>query len=168
MGKLDRVVVFGGLFVAAWFAGGFAARAQELPGRPGARSPDETAGLAITARDVFAGRRGAKVGLRCWYGGKGTAQAVELGLEWLARHQVPDEGYWDSDGFGAQCRGAACDGKGYPLYDPGLTGLALLAFLGSGHTHQAGPYKKAVGEAVKYLRRIQDPEGCFGLRTGHF
>ncbi|MBN2490951.1 MAG: terpene cyclase/mutase family protein, partial [Planctomycetes bacterium] len=168
MGKLDRVVVLGGLFVAAWLAGGPAARAQEPSGPPAARSPDETAGLATGTRGVFAGRRGAKTGLRRWYGGEGTTPAVELGLEWLARHQVPDAGYWDSDGFAAQCRGAACDGKGIPLYDPGLTGLAILAFLGSGHTHQAGPYKKTVGEAIKHLRRIQDPEGCFGLRTGHF
>jgi len=93
---------------------------------------------------------------------------VEMGLEWLARHQTPEDGYWDCDGFQEQCKGNICDGKGYPLYDPGVTGLALLAFLGAGYTHQAGRYKKTVGDAVKYLKRIQDPEGCFGTQTGHF
>ncbi|MBN2492158.1 MAG: terpene cyclase/mutase family protein [Planctomycetes bacterium] len=125
-------------------------------------------GLGGGAGGAFGGRRGGRGGLRRRYGGEGTAQAVELGLEWLAKHQTPDEGYWDCDGFQEQCKGNICDGKGYPLYDPGITGLALLAFLGAGYTHQAGPYKKTVSDAIKYLRRIQDPEGCFGIQTGHF
>ncbi|MBN2489855.1 MAG: terpene cyclase/mutase family protein [Planctomycetes bacterium] len=103
-------------------------------------------------------------------GGESTAQTVDRGLEWLARHQTPEEGCWDADGFQEQCqeRGSICEGRGYPLYDPGVTGLALLAFLGAGYTHQVGQYRKTLGDAIKYLRRIQDPEGCFGIQTGHF
>ncbi len=125
-------------------------------------------GLGGGAGGAFGGRRGGRRGLRRRYGGTGTAQAVDMGLEWLAKHQTKDEGYWDCDSFQEQCEGNICDGKGYPLYDPGITGLALLAFLGAGYTHQAGKYKKTVGDAIKYLRRIQDPEGCFGTQTGHF
>jgi hypothetical protein len=89
---------------------------------------------------------------------------VEFGLEWLKNHQVPDEGYWDCDNFQAQCKKNICEGKGYSLYDPGVTGLALLAFLGAGYTHKEGRYKRTVADAIRYLRKIQDPEGCFGGR----
>ncbi len=97
-----------------------------------------------------------------------TDKSVEKGLEWLAKHQTPDEGYWDADGFQNQCSGTLCDGRGYPLYDPGVTGLALLAFLGAGYTHTAGKYKNTVSAAIKFLKRVQDPEGCFGTQTGHY
>ncbi|MBN2492528.1 MAG: terpene cyclase/mutase family protein [Planctomycetes bacterium] len=116
----------------------------------------------------FGGRAHAQEGLRRRYGGVGTGEAVELGLDWLARHQTQDEGFWDCDGFGNRCEGEACDGMGYPLYDPGVTGLALLAFLGAGHTQASEEYGPTVGAGLKYLRRIQDPEGCFGTQTGHF
>jgi len=99
---------------------------------------------------------------------RGVMSAVESGLDWLARHQVPREGYWDCDGFTKQCPRKPCHGPGYPLYDPGVTGLAVLAFLGAGHTHQAGEYKEVVGRAIQYLLRIQSPEGCFGTKVGHF
>jgi len=98
----------------------------------------------------------------------GVMDAVKAGIDWLARHQVPKEGYWDCDGFMNRCRREPCTGPGYPLYDPGVTGLAVLAFLGAGHTHQVGPYKKVVSDAVRYLIRIQDKEGCFGTQSGHF
>jgi hypothetical protein len=90
---------------------------------------------------------------------------VEAGLDWLARHQVPDAGYWDCDGFQAQCRMNVCAGTGQAANDPGVTGLALLAFLGAGYTHREGHYRTTVENAIRYLRRIQDAEGCFGGRN---
>jgi hypothetical protein len=101
-------------------------------------------------------------------GGDDTERAVELALDWLARHQSPD-GYWDCDGFAAQCPDEECGGPGHALYDPGVTGLALMAFLGAGDSSRAGDHRETVKRAVKYLRAIQDPEGCFGPRTtNHF
>jgi len=98
-----------------------------------------------------------------------TDQATTEGLEWLKNHQTPDEGNWDCDGFQRHCRKNVCDGTGHALNDPGITGLALLAFLGAGHTHKEGPYKKTVLDGLRYLKNIQDPEGCFGPRTDrHF
>ncbi len=94
--------------------------------------------------------------------------AVDRALEWLARHQGK-EGGWDGDGFAESCNDTTrCEGKGYPTYDVGLTGLAVLAFLGSGHTHQKGPYRARIADAVKFLRRVQGPDGCFGVQQGHF
>ena len=47
--------------------------------------------------------------------------------------------------------------------------LALLAFLGAGETHRTGHYKETVRKGLRYLKQIQDPEGCFGPRTtNHF
>jgi len=96
------------------------------------------------------------------------AKAVDLALDWLARYQTPEEGCWDADAFFENQPDSPAEGIGYPLYDPGITGLALLAYLGAGYTHQSGKYKKTVADAIKYLKRIQDPEGCFGTQTGHF
>jgi len=103
-------------------------------------------------------------------GGTGKTQkaAVLGGLEWLKNHQSRG-GMWDCDNFCANCKGTQCDGPGHGLYDPGVSGLALLAFLGAGETHRHGRYKKTVSRGLRYLKQIQDPEGCFGARTdGHF
>jgi biopolymer transport protein ExbD len=109
----------------------------------------------------MAGRR-----LRATADSTQTEGAVDLGLGWLAKHQDP-AGFWDCDGYTAQCAHDKCGGKGYSLFDPGVTGLALLAFLGAGETHKAGRYQKTVKNGLKSLKQIQDPEGCFGKRTSN-
>jgi hypothetical protein len=116
---------------------------------------------------LFGGRRGGHRGLKM-EGGSGTEGATEAGLEWLEKHQSP-EGHWDSDGFQKLCKKNRCGGPGAPLYDPGNSGLALLAFLGYGETHKTPRYGHVVREGLKYLKGIQDAEGCFGPRTStHF
>ncbi|MBD3160535.1 MAG: hypothetical protein GF328_00315 [Candidatus Latescibacteria bacterium] len=96
-------------------------------------------------------------------------RGVFLGLDWLARHQS-EGGFWDCDGFMKEDRKPpGSGGPGRPLYDPGVTGLALLAFLEADQTHKHGPYRAVVGDGLRYLKQIQDPEGCFGPRTSnHF
>ncbi len=101
-----------------------------------------------------------------------TQDSVEHALRWLATHQSPD-GRWESEGFGRWCDGKpnpdpAIDGAGKAQYDVGVTGLALLAFLGAGYSHRDGPFQAVVGNGLKWLRNQQDPEGCIGARaTGH-
>ncbi len=95
--------------------------------------------------------------------------AVGRALDWLAAHQSPGGG-WEAAGFGRWCRGEPAnggpDGAGKPAYDVGVTGLALSAFLGAGYTNRgAHPYAKVVGRGLKYLKGLQDAEGCFGPRT---
>jgi squalene-hopene cyclase-like protein len=97
-----------------------------------------------------------------------TEEAVDLALEWLKNHQSPD-GRWGCDNFSSQCKLNTCDDPGEAAYTPGVSGLALLAFLGHGETHQAGPYKETVKRGLKYLKSVQDSEGCFGPKTSrHF
>ena len=87
-------------------------------------------------------------------GTPGTVNAVKLGLEWLARMQRPG-GYWSMtepyrDGAISENRIAA-------------TALAMLAFLGDGHTHQGGTerFRRAVAKGLLYLRGQQNKDGSF-------
>jgi hypothetical protein len=101
-------------------------------------------------------------------------QAIERGLAWLAAHQSEDGG-WECEGFARWCdgtvaRGEKPDGPGKPMYDTGVTGLALCAFLGAGYTSQgAHAHAKVVRRGLSYLINVQDAEGCFGPRsTQHY
>jgi hypothetical protein len=106
------------------------------------------------------GRRSSQAGTL-----QATEKAVMAGLEWLKRHQSPD-GSWSAQGFSSTCDaslGSACTGGGNRAFDPGVTGLALLAFLGAGYDPRStGPYLDTVRMGLKYLKNIQDAEGCFG------
>jgi len=95
---------------------------------------------------------------------KDVGGVIDRGLAWLAYHQH-DDGYWDADAWMATDGLGKEAGAGYVLFDPGVTGLALLAFMGNGHTHRSGKHKKTVLKGMRYLKQIQDPEGCFGPRT---
>jgi hypothetical protein len=108
------------------------------------------------------GRRGSGKG-----GGSASQKAVEAGLEWLRNHQHPS-GYWDCDDFSNQCKTNICDGKGGALHDVGVSSIALLAFLGAGHTMNTGKYRKVVQKGLKYLVTNQDREdGCFASKSGN-
>lgn len=127
---------------------------------------NDAIGLGGGAGGAFGRRRGGRRNLRALGGGGKTQRAVERGLEWLSNHQSKD-GRWDCDNFmanGDPKKGPLCDGKGNAMYDVGVSGLALLAFLGAGNTHREGPYKKTVRNGLKWLKSQQDAEGCFGSR----
>ena len=81
---------------------------------------------------------------------------VDGALRWLAPLQRPD-GSWP-----------ALEGK--EQYVVGITGLALLTFLGAGHIPGGGGrYADTLDRGLAYLRGQQDPEGCLGPRsTGHY
>lgn len=80
-------------------------------------------------------------------GGEKTESAVDAALAWLARNQEPD-GRWDGVKHGAS---APCD--------PAVTGLALLAFLGAGHTEKVGKYKENVKKGIAWLISQQREDG---------
>lgn len=83
-------------------------------------------------------------------GGKATESAVARALEWLARHQHAD-GSWHTKELEGTCS-----------WDPGVTGLALLAFLGAGHTEKIGKYKGNVQNAIKWIVSQQRANGAIG------
>ena len=119
--------------------------------------------------------RGGRRNLRAGGGSRLTQNAVELGLKWLADHQdVDSDGKWDCDDFAKHDPADdKCDGPGQPLYDVGVTGLSVLAFLGAGYTDRGtskdNKYAKNVRAALRYLMNQQDEDGCFGSRSSqHF
>jgi len=91
-------------------------------------------------------------------------KAIELGLQWLARHQDED-GKWDADGFDRHApRDDPNGGPGGKLYDTGVTGLALLAFLESGMTSQ---YARTIRRGLRHFVSIQAHDGVVGTRETH-
>jgi hypothetical protein len=96
-----------------------------------------------------------------------TENAVEAGLVWLAAHQETD-GTWDRFGFPSRCpRGDMCPGIAVQRKEDdltaGISGLALLAFLGCGYSDRQGPHAEVVGRAVSGLIRLQTAEGDFSV-----
>ena len=87
-------------------------------------------------------------------GSEASEKSVDLGLEWLYHHQEPD-GYWDRLKYGGHENESAAE-------HVGVTGLALLAFLGAGHTERHGKYKDTVQRAVAWLRSKQQADGLWG------
>ncbi|MCK6471423.1 MAG: terpene cyclase/mutase family protein [Planctomycetes bacterium] len=81
-------------------------------------------------------------------GGKATESAVDAALRWLAKHQEAD-GHWDCQKYGGK------------QADVAMCGLALLAFLGAGHTEKVGQYKDNVTRAVAWMKSIQNADGSY-------
>ncbi|MCA8944319.1 MAG: terpene cyclase/mutase family protein [Planctomycetes bacterium] len=127
--------------------------------------PNPAIGIGGDAGGKYAGRPGGgRRGRR-----SPTYDTTHAALEWLARHQ-DDDGSWDADEFMKHdVEGTACDGAGNPAHDVGVTGLALLAFLGDGHTmYGAGEYADNVHAAVKWLTTQQDPDsGLLGTASSN-
>jgi len=150
------------------------ASAESEPREPRATEIPAPFGLAPGAERGGRSALGARYGeraeaLRVYGGGAETELVVRRGLEWLSRHQDPD-GSWDPHGFSRHCRpGISCTGGGFPEYRTGVTGLALLAFLGAGIDHrEEGPGRRTVAGAIEWLLAQQDEEGCFGPRDGQY
>jgi hypothetical protein len=91
--------------------------------------------------------------------GKSVERALLAGLEWLKDHQSED-GRWDPDDFPGECDKPPpySDGEGRDIHTVGITGLALLAFLGFGDTMNDGEYKEVIRKGIAYLRSVQDKD----------
>jgi hypothetical protein len=153
-----------------------------IPQRPGAFKPEAYKLRNLRQRQMVALKHGAT---------QESERAVELSLQWLARHQNP-EGFWDADGFDAQCpAGDRCWGKagrGNPAEvdrvnaphdrialetagqqaDTGLTALVVLTFLGAGYTQEEGQYADNVDRAIRWMIRQQTSDGYLGGHASHY
>ena len=95
-------------------------------------------------------------------GGTAASEAsVELGLKWLAAHQLPD-GSWDLNHQVGPGRFRQSPDPGMGDGKFGATGLALLPFLGKGYTHMEGKYQATVRNGLAFLIRNIKPEGVNG------
>ena len=90
------------------------------------------------------------------------ARTVDLGLTWLANHQDRD-GKWDADGFTKHDpEDQPTQGTGNGLHDVGVTGLAIMAFLGDGSTIHKGTYRSEIRRGVEWLVAQQQTIGLVG------
>lgn len=90
-----------------------------------------------------------------------TEAAVAAALDWLAAAQSAD-GRWDADahGAGTETRTLGHDRRGAGAQaDTGISGLALLAFLGAGETHLAGRHRETVQHGLEFLLASQAANG---------
>ncbi len=89
--------------------------------------------------------------------GSETAPRVAAALKFLASRQESDGGF------------SADDPQAGSSYRIGITGLALLAFLGDGNSRSKGTYKSVVSSGMSFLMDNQDDEtGLFGSSQGHY
>lgn len=140
-------------------------------------------GKRTTVPPIYEGRNlGRRRDTARKYGGTDASEkTVELSLRWLAAHQNP-EGFWDADGFDAQCPdGDRCTGHAGLVEkddegrtfagknsDSGLTALCLLAFLGAGYTHEEGQYADQIDRTLSWLIRQQRTDGFLGGKATHY
>ncbi len=109
---------------------------------------------------------------------KQTEDVVLNGMRWLARHQNED-GSWGAVSLKSRCQPEhSCSQaqKSYvSSYDEGLTGLALLTFLGAGYGHDSEAFFKdpargnkvvrvgpIVTAGLKWLVKHENSDGSFG------
>ena len=96
-------------------------------------------------------------------GSEASEAAVERGLQWLAAHQFA-AGNWSIHDY--NCVDHRCEHRGSYRADSAATGLALLAFLGAGNTHQTGPHRDVVARGLNWLTERQASNGdLFGEQT---
>jgi hypothetical protein len=134
---------------------------RQSSGEAGRRLPEAYSLRTAPDRSRLAQRQGAT---------PSTEQAVAAALKWLANNQEPD-GRWDAvrHGAGRELLVGGRDRQGAGLEaDTGVTGLALLALLASGHTHQHGTYRENVRRGLEYLLAAQAADGNLAGRATAF
>ena len=110
---------------------------------------------ATIAREAFRQRTPAMVQSN---GEPKTEAAIHQGLEFLARHQLPD-GSWSLTRFDTE----------HPFHkhqldsDTAATGLAILAFQGAGYNHLEFKYARQVNHAIKWMIKNQAEDGLLYL-----
>ena len=115
-------------------------------------SPEASIPESLSMRTTDARREAAKT----LGGSEDSEEAVERGLQWLARNQYPD-GHWSIDDFPGETSESL--GEGSFVSNSAATGLSLLAFLGAGYTHQSGKHQEVVDRGMKRLLENQKPDG---------
>ncbi len=133
--------------------------ADEFLGKP--QKFGEFSGRTEEARTLLANAFG---------GSASTEAAVAGGLKWLAAHQKKD-GSWNFNHTTDQC-GEDCLNPGNMNRETvGATGMALLCFVGAGHTHLTGSYQPQVSKALDFLKKEFLKEEATGemrqIKTGN-
>lgn len=162
-GDADRAATASGL--ASGPASPQAVAENVSPALPGAAAVFSRSGTRPhVVPETYADRGGGRrAGAALARGGSAdTERAVQAALAWLAAAQSED-GRWSAARHGAgverAVQGHHRSGAGL-RGDHGVTGLALLAFLGAGNTHEEGPYAASVARGLAFLAARQRADGA--------
>ena len=102
-------------------------------------------------------------------GSRETESAVMDSLKWFKKHQR-NTGEWSLARYYLECaKTPPCDHIGIEQKNGDencATGLALLCFLGAGHTPHAGKFRQQVAQGISYLQKRQETDGAFCM-TGY-
>ena len=117
-----------------------------------AATADVTSVIGGKALTGLGGRsnKGRQALVRKGGGTRGSENAVEAALRWLAAHQNTDGSWSFKHQHSGNCNGR-CSGPGSTTSFNGATGFALLPFLGAGYTHQEGKYQETVKRGLQFL-----------------
>ena len=86
------------------------------------------------------------------FGGNSASEAaVASGMKWLTNHQLSDGSWSFAHSKHHDCKGQCSQDGSFAACPNGATGMALLAFLGGGHTHQKGDYQRNVRRGLDFL-----------------
>lgn len=91
--------------------------------------------------------------------------SIDKGLNWLARHQLPDGG-WNFDHRHGECRGRCSHPGTKTGARIAATGLALMPFLGAGHSPEEGDYREVVAAGTHFLMRNMGQGGSLWQPSG--
>ena len=103
-----------------------------------------------------------------------TEAAVLAALNWFKRHQAAD-GSWSFEDYHNECKldppcrhvpealtsGHVASRKKTRRLENAATGLGLLCYLGAGHTHKTGKFRKQVTDSISFLLNAQEHDGSF-------
>ncbi|MFT5303445.1 MAG: IS1 family transposase, partial [Mariniblastus sp.] len=112
---------------------------------------------AVLAKEAFQGRSPATVASAAE---PSTEAAIHLGLEFLARYQLPD-GSWSLKGFDRN----APQRLSQLNSDTAATGLALLSFQGAGYNHREFKYAQQIDRALQWLIDNQADDGMLYISS---
>lgn len=117
----------------------------DLPELASLKFADETAGRS----------KGTKALLVQQFGGNSASEAaVATGLKWITQHQLDDGGWNFNHHACTACAGKCTQPGGFGDCRIAATSLALLAYLGGGHTHQSGDFQPQVRGGLETLLRL--------------
>jgi hypothetical protein len=106
-------------------------------------------------------RRGDETGGEPGRPSEKTEETIELGLHFLARHQMPD-GSWTLNNFGAaqpEFEEEYVDEKAALHSDTAATGMALMSFFGAGYHHKDDKYAQVIRNGLDFLIKNQKEDG---------
>lgn len=117
-----------------------------------ALAPTDLGGLGALVAGGFEGRGDeARKLLVAQRGGNTQSEAsVAASLNWFMEHQN-DDGSWSFDHAGGRCQGRCRNAGILRNGTLGATAMALLPFLGAGHTHRRGKFKQQIEAGLDYL-----------------